>query len=120
MKKQMDLIAAQNLANSILEMLRPVCSKIEIAGSTRRQKATIGDIEIVAIPKERKSIEFYAELLSARAINHGEKYMKFEISDGTQLDLFFVFDEIQWGYIFCQRTGPAEFNKYLFLPPLAE
>lgn len=117
MKTKMDLLAAQNLANGLVETLRPFCSKIEIAGSTRRQKSTVGDIEIVAMPKERKSIEFYAEILSAQAINHGEKYMKFELSNGVQLDLFFVFDETQWGYILCQRTGPAEFNKYLFTRP---
>jgi DNA polymerase/3'-5' exonuclease PolX len=117
MKTKMDLHTAQNLANILVETLRPFCSKIEVAGSTRRQKSTVGDIEIVAMPKDRKPIEFYAQILSAQPINHGEKYMKFVLSDGTQLDLFFVFDENQWGYILCQRTGPAEFNEYLFTKP---
>jgi DNA polymerase/3'-5' exonuclease PolX len=38
-------------AQMLLEQLRPVCEQVEIAGSLRRGKATVGDIEIVALPK---------------------------------------------------------------------
>jgi DNA polymerase (family 10) len=37
-------------AEALIEALRPVCAQIEIAGSLRRGKATVGDIEIVARP----------------------------------------------------------------------
>lgn len=64
-----------------------------------------------------RPIQFYAEILAAQPVNSGTKYMKFELPNGVQLDLYFVFDAIQWGYIFAQRTGPAEFNKYIFTTP---
>jgi len=38
-------------ALEIVEKLRPVCEQIEIAGSLRRGKEAVGDIEIVAVPK---------------------------------------------------------------------
>ena len=37
-------------AAALIEALRPACAQIEIAGSLRRGKATVGDIEIVARP----------------------------------------------------------------------
>ena len=51
MKEKHPLTEAQNIAEKLVDKLRPACERIEIAGSIRRQKAEIGDIEIVAIPK---------------------------------------------------------------------
>lgn len=38
-------------ARTLMELLRPFCERIEIAGSLRRQKAEVGDIELLMIPK---------------------------------------------------------------------
>jgi hypothetical protein len=43
-------------AQELIEQLRPACVQIEIAGSLRRGKESVGDIEIVAMPK----VEEYA------------------------------------------------------------
>lgn len=40
--------SALSRAQVLLELLRPACEQIEIAGSLRRGKETVGDIEIVA------------------------------------------------------------------------
>ena len=42
---------ASDLAHDVSLMLSMACVRIEIAGSIRREAATVGDIEIVAIPK---------------------------------------------------------------------
>lgn len=42
---------AQRAATAVVELLAPFCDRIEIAGSVRRQKAMVGDLEIVAVPK---------------------------------------------------------------------
>ena len=42
------------IARSLMEQLRPSCLMIEIAGSLRRQKLTVSDIEIVFVPKIAK------------------------------------------------------------------
>jgi DNA polymerase/3'-5' exonuclease PolX len=42
---------ALKIAQETVELLRPHCERIEIAGSIRREKPEPNDIEIVAIPK---------------------------------------------------------------------
>lgn len=44
------LLEAGDAACQIVNALRPQCERIEIAGSIRRQKQWVGDIEIVYIP----------------------------------------------------------------------
>ena len=52
-KKRIPLARAQTLAVEIVELLAPACERIEIAGSIRREKPMVGDIEIVADPRLR-------------------------------------------------------------------
>lgn len=42
---------AKVVGDAVVELLRPHCERIEIAGSIRRRKARVKDIEIVCIPK---------------------------------------------------------------------
>jgi DNA polymerase/3'-5' exonuclease PolX len=41
---------ARPLARELVDLLRPACHRIEIAGSIRREKPLVSDIEIVAMP----------------------------------------------------------------------
>jgi DNA polymerase/3'-5' exonuclease PolX len=45
------LATADLVAADLLDLLVPGCSRIQIAGSVRRRKAIVHDIEIVAIPR---------------------------------------------------------------------
>jgi DNA polymerase/3'-5' exonuclease PolX len=47
----MPYMEAMAYATTMVYYLSPLCSRIEIAGSLRRKKETIGDIEIVLILK---------------------------------------------------------------------
>jgi DNA polymerase/3'-5' exonuclease PolX len=47
----MDLLTAEEIAQGLLERLRPYCERIEIAGSIRRQRPQINDIDLVMIPR---------------------------------------------------------------------
>jgi DNA polymerase/3'-5' exonuclease PolX len=108
-----------------MALLRPACERIEIAGSIRRKKAEIGDIEIVCIPRYDaipdlfgNPVEQYPltdDVLKAQdwqRVKNGERYKQFVLEDGTQLDLFLVTRET-WGLQLLIRTGPADFSHRL-------
>lgn len=59
----MTLIDAQALAQSVVFALAPHCERIEIAGSVRRMKAYLDDIDIVCIPRG-KDLAAYAEVVN--------------------------------------------------------
>ena len=47
----MELQKAKAIAEELKALLEPVCQRVEIAGSIRRQKPEVGDIELLVIPK---------------------------------------------------------------------
>lgn len=53
----MDLAQARHIAECLIARMRPCCDRIEIAGSIRRGKPQVKDIEIVAIPKRLQAID---------------------------------------------------------------
>lgn len=48
------LAEAEPIAAAIVEALAPFCVRIVVAGSIRRRAATVGDVELVAIPATRQ------------------------------------------------------------------
>ena len=124
------LAQAQNLTH----ILVPSCARLQIAGSIRRQCPHIGDIELVAIPHydpltdifnevygQQSRLDFALDRLVAadRLIpgdKQGERYKKFIVPPyGIQLDIF-ITDPDSWGVIFTQRTGSADFARWLMTP----
>ena len=124
MKVSMPLAKAEAVAQAIVEQLAPGCDRIEIAGSIRRCKPTIGDIEIVAIPTPRLNLlgdpegHWLSPILAnlchdgrMRLIKGGDRYRQYALTaSGLTLDLFLTTPE-RWGCIFLIRTGSAEFSK---------
>lgn len=50
-KLKIDRLKAEEVAIEICDKLSPFCERISIAGSLRRQKPFVGDIELLFIPK---------------------------------------------------------------------
>ena len=50
-KTRCPLGRAEEVANEVVKLLEPGCERIAIAGSIRRRKSEVGDIEILVIPK---------------------------------------------------------------------
>src|SRR5690606_28750539 len=104
--------------------------RIEIAGSLRRKKEMLGDIEIVAIPilhtnllGEPLNTSEVDDLLATWPITlhkNGAKYkaFSFEWQPGWtfKVDLFLQPDPATWGYNFMVRTGSAEFSHKMVTP----
>lgn len=119
--KRYPLAEAQAIALKVLEELKPHCIRAEIAGSIRRKKPEVKDIEIVAIPKP-----YSTGLLEdgvASVVNKWEKvkgemeygktkYTQRVLPNGIKLDLFFA-EEGNWGSIFAIRTGSADYSHHV-------
>jgi DNA polymerase/3'-5' exonuclease PolX len=126
----MKLDKALPIAQRLVEHFNPFCERIEIAGSVRRRKPTVGDIEIVAIPKRitindlfdsevlqgyqtDDAVSFLMEDGGGQLIKNGDRYKQIALPEEINLDLFLVLPPAQWGVRYVLSTGPAEFNKWI-------
>ena len=111
----MTLAIAMLIAERVKAELASHCERIEIAGSIRREKPEVGDIEIVAVPKPYDVGLFesgIATIVSRWPKVKGElpcKYTQRVLPEGINLDLFFATPD-NWGVIYAIRTGSAEYS----------
>ncbi len=97
----------------LLKTLRavPGVVKAEAAGSFRRRKETVGDIDILAIAKNRERVsDAIAHLPIVRhVVAHGETKLSFDLLSGLRVDIRFV-NRDQWGSALLYFTGDKEHN----------
>lgn len=115
------LTTAEKIASSILNHISSVVDRAEIAGSIRRRKDIVGDIEIVAVSENRDRL---LKLLKdcGQTIKPGvpgivpwefkptSKYIRLRLNEGMNLDLFMATPQ-NWGGLFLMRTGSAIDNN---------
>jgi DNA polymerase/3'-5' exonuclease PolX len=116
---------AYDLAKHCAERLRPVASRVKAAGSLRRFRPQVGDIEFVIEPRlgppnllgerepEIAPIRAVVEKLG-RWLKGGDRYMAATdlLGDyGRRLDIWLVHPPAQWGSILAIRTGPADLGR---------
>jgi DNA polymerase/3'-5' exonuclease PolX len=118
---KIELHQAESIAKSILNHVMPALNRGEIAGSIRRRKDIVGDIEIVAISEQREKL---LSLLTdvGQLIKPGvpgcipwefkptAKYIRVRLNEGMNLDLFMATPQ-NWGGLFLMRTGSAVDNN---------
>lgn len=137
----MEYHVAKYYADALVEQMRPCCERVEIAGSLRREKPEVKDIEIVCIPRvvQRESSTglfgdphiFTENLLFQWAIGrmHGVYWIKPGTSeivawlpkedgkywrgliDGKIKLDLFLATPRNFGAIFLIRTGSADFSQ---------
>jgi DNA polymerase/3'-5' exonuclease PolX len=108
----MDWRSAKVIADKVVSDLRPYCKRIETAGSIRRLRSEVKDIEIVYIPKLACLIDL-ANCFAGWSRLKGKptgRYMQFLLPEGIKLDLFQA-NEKNWGLIYAIRTGSARFSR---------
>jgi len=126
---------ALNTAKALAGYFEPASRRIEIAGSIRREKPDVKDIEIVAIPDltapERPRAEFgkpiplayktkldelVGRMFQAGDIRielNGDRYKKLYLKyAGIKCDLFINLPPSEWGVQMVIRTGPKDFGHW--------
>ena len=109
----MKLETAKKIAGTFISQIQPWCLRIEIAGSVRREKPEVHDIEICAIPNPQDLFGL-KEIMDAQQYIKGKFPSKYSqiISQGEKIDIFWCNRE-NWGNIFLIRTGDWEFSKWI-------
>ena len=98
---------------SVLKSLKEV-ERVSVAGSTRRMKETIGDIDILATTKNpAKFIDFFTKMPNtADVLAKGETKSSVRLREGIQVDLRVLDDNI-FGAALLYFTGNKEHNIIL-------
>ena len=103
----MKLQQAKTIADNFVSEIKEFCERIEIAGSIRRNKPEVNDIDIILIPKLREHLIQKIRKVSNVEVQ-GKKLMRAEYS-GVQVDIYFATEET-WGILLLVRTGSKEHN----------
>ena len=140
-KTRIPLDEAEALSAEVVKMLSDCCEHIEVLGSIRRRKPTVGDIEIGCIPLTQEgepvnlfgdpgpSVNLQFQLIQQkiekgvfqhrRDVNGrpacGERFQRL-VYRGAPVDIFCCLPPAQWGVIKLIRTGSGDFNKRIVLP----
>jgi DNA polymerase/3'-5' exonuclease PolX len=121
----MQLAQARAIAEALRELLRPACTRVEIAGSIRRRRPDVGDIELLCIPKYGGPVDLLDSLLR-RLIAEGaldyrrnkrgstvygpKNKLLVHNPSGIGVDVFCTTWEC-WGVSLVVRTGGKTTNK---------
>ena len=129
-KTRFPLAQAEEVGQELVDLLRPSCERIEIAGSIRRRRPDVGDVELLCISRVGDTvalgtnIHLLAELddlirrnvlkkrlNKANRPNYGDWNMyMIHVASGIPVDIFRTTEE-NWGMSMVVRTGPEKWNK---------
>jgi len=119
----MSLARAREVASDIMNHLENVCRWHCVAGSIRREKAVVGDVEIVILPNTLSAVLNRLDILLEMGVVdkalYGEKKQsrwgdtyRGMIYQGQLVEVF-ICDEHNRGYVQWLRTGAGEKNTYV-------
>lgn len=128
----MELEKAKAIAEKIKAILESSCERVTIAGSIRRQKPEVGDIELLCIPKylaycdildtKIKSMIYYG-MLGYRLNKRGSKTygpknkLLVHVPSGIGVDVFSTTEEC-WPVALVVRTGGKITNQRIAMAAL--
>jgi len=124
--KRFSLSEAKAVAVELLKELEPHCERIEIAGSIRRNKSDVGDIDLVCIPKRYETGLFSTGISTILDrfekvkgdLIYGQTRNVIRIHPkGIGLDCYFC-ESDNYGLIKAIRTGSENFNRAVLIPAI--
>ena len=104
---KISLERAEKIAEAVVKRLAPYCKKIEVAGSVRRRKEWVNDVDICLIPLDPWNL--HHEILGMGQVRMSGNKIRRVMVGGTQVDIYFA-DEQTWATLLLIRTGSAENN----------
>ena len=133
-KQRYPLAAAEAVAAKLITHLAPCCKRIEVAGSIRRRRPMVGDVELLAVPSHRDVHDMFGgviakrdqldagvrELLAGGVLSKRRRVdgafagygqsnkLLVHVASGIPVDLFSTTAK-NWGMAQAIRTGPADF-----------
>jgi DNA polymerase (family 10) len=115
---QMQLLEALEIGDRILKHLNKIhgIEKIELAGSLRRRKETIGDIDVLAtcpMKYRTRLVNSFLKLEDCKTVlAAGDSKATILLKNGKQVDLRIV-NRNEWGSALLHFTGSREHNIHL-------
>ncbi|HZV00307.1 MAG TPA: DNA polymerase/3'-5' exonuclease PolX [Planctomycetota bacterium] len=108
------LVDAREQALALVEKLRelPEATRVELAGSTRRGRETVKDVDILVASEKPQAIMDAAAKLAQEVIAHGPTKTSVRLENGLQVDVRVV-KPIEFGAAWAYFTGSKEFNIVL-------
>ncbi|MBA7679358.1 hypothetical protein ES703_87650 [subsurface metagenome] len=103
----MELEKAEVIGDTVVKALEPYCDRIVVAGSIRRQKETVRDIDLVLIPRDRWNLDTVLMRMGKYKMA-GNKITRVEM-DSIPLDIYFATPET-FATLLLIRTGSVENN----------
>ena len=110
----MRLQEAKSIAERVRTTLLPHCERVEIAGSIRRGKPTVHDIDIVMVPKSGEELVLNSVLCGIGAIEvDGPRLKRLRLPrENIAIDIYLA-TPATWTALLLIRTGSAESNVRL-------
>ncbi len=124
-QRLLELETARAIAEELKSRLEEACHRIEVAGSIRRQKSIVGDIEFLCIPKYVSGVDQLDREIGALCIQRilGVRLNKLgsrvygpknkllcHVESGIGVNIFSTTQE-QWPVALVVRTGGKTTNK---------
>jgi len=118
----MNLDRAIEIAQKIAAELLPFSARVQIAGSIRRLRSEVNDIDIVCLPNDERGLRARVLKSLPRIIADGKYNLEVELKGGLRLDVFMaapgqrtLFGDggCNWGSLLLCRTGSTAHNIHL-------
>lgn len=122
----MKLVAAQMLASKVAQELEPFCERIAIAGSIRRERPSVNDIDLVLIPLGPAAMPEILKRCKRNCVpvqgDACSQNIRFKWPNEFQLDLWIAHAgdtdllstrPSNWGAVLLCRTGSMVHNTQL-------
>jgi DNA polymerase (family 10) len=112
---RLEIAKAQVIAKQVATIIKPMCEKLEIVGSIRRQRPTVGDIDFVIASSDGGWSKIAQALKKTNVICAGKSLMKINYPcERTLFQVDFYRATVQtFGIQELIRTGSADHNMWL-------